>query len=354
MSPVIQRCLGISKELSFEEVVKNGTVVVDSDDSALRLIDLKTGNSYEQFPLQRDPYRLSDMHLSPDKTALAYYENYLNADGKLEKAVIWVIDAKADILAQVPLGPNDAGQFRWLDNDHLQIYSNKTYQDGTVEILNPYMGELQQITNDLPNLFQNQYNDLIPWLVEYNHDLGIVVYFGQSNGGKSGPIVWNVNDQKVIWQHPGAGMIDAIPSWSPTKDEVAIVDDSGRLYIINRDGTTNQLPKLETQTNVRRFSWSPDGNLIAFWNADGNFEQSKLMIYDIPANQVTDYCIVADGTSGSDPIWSPDSQKFFTHMRIKKDDGSFGGSTILIDVIQSKVFNISREPKLLEWMNSIP
>ena len=351
---VIQRCLGISRELPFEEVVRDGTIIVDTQDSALRLIDLETGNSYEQFPLQRDPYRLSDLHLSPDKTALAYYEHFLNTNGKLEKSVMWITNAKADVLAQISLSPDNAGQFRWLDNDHLQIYSNITYQDGTVEILNPYTGELRQLTNDLPNLFQNQYNDLIPWLVEYNRDLDTVVYFGRSDGVKSGPIVWNINEQKVIWQDPDAGMIDSIPLWSPTKDDVAIVDDSGQLYIINRDGTTNQPLKLETQTNVRRFSWSPDGNVIAFWNADDNFEQSKLMIYDNRTNQVTDYCIVADETSGSDPIWSPDSQMFFVHMRIKKGDGSFSGSTILVDIIHDAAYQISRKPKLLEWMNSIP
>lgn len=354
MPLVMQRCLGISKELSFEEVVRNGTVITDTDDSVLRLIDLDTGNSYEQPTLQKDPYRLSDMHPSPDKKALAYYENFLNENGKLEKAVLWVTNAKADVLAQVPLSPNDAAQFRWLDNDHLQIYSNETYQDGTVEILNPYTGELQQLTNDLPNLFQNQYNDLIPWLVEYNRDLSIVVYFDQSDGGKSGPVVWDINEQKVIWQDPDAGIIDTIPLWSPTKDEVAVVDNNGQLFIINQDGTTNQLPKLVTQINVQRFSWSPNGNLIAFWNTSDNFEQSNLMIYDNRTHQVTDYCIVADGTSGSDPIWSPDGQMFFVQMRIKIENGSYRGATILVDIAQNMAYSISRETKLLEWMNSMP
>ena len=78
------------------------------------------------------------------------------------------------------------------------------------------------------------------------------------------------------------------------------------------------------------------------------------MVYDNRTHQVTDYCIVADGTSGSDPIWSPYSQMFFVHMRIKNGDGSFSGSTILVDVVQNMAYSISREPMLLEWMNSIP
>jgi hypothetical protein len=352
---VIQRCLGISRKLPFEEVVRDGTIIVDTQDSALRLVDLETGNSYEQFPLQRDPYRLSDLHLSPDKTALAYYEHFLNANGKLEKSVMWITNAKADVLAQISLSPDNAGQFRWLDSDHLQIYyPERTYQDGTVGILDPYNDELQQLTNDLSNLYQIRYTELIPWLVEYHRGLDLVVYLGQSNDGKSGPIVWDISEQKIIWQHLDVGTNYAIPAWSPTKDEVAVVDNNGQLYIINRDGTTNQLPELETQTNVRSFSWSPDGNLIAFWNAYDNFEQSKLMIYDNRANQVIDYCIVADGTSGSDPIWSPDSQMFFVHMGIKKDDGSFGGLTVLIDIAQNVAYEISSEPKPLEWMNSTP
>jgi hypothetical protein len=352
---VIQRCLGISRELPFEEVIRDGTIIVDTEDFALRLIDLETGNSYEQIPLQRDPYRLSDLHLSPDKIILAYYEHFLNANGKLEKSVMWITNAKADVLAQISLSPDNAGQFRWLDNDRLQIYyPERTYQDGTVGILDLYSGEMRQLTNDLPNLFQIQYNELIPWLVEYNRDLDTVVYLGRSDDGKSGPIVWNINEQKVIWQHLDGGTNGAIPLWSPTRDQVAVVDNNGQLYVIDRDGTTNQFPELETQTNVRKFSWSPDGNLIAFWNMNNNVGQSKLMLYDNRTNQVTDYCIVSDGTSGSDPIWSPDSQMFFAHMRIKKDDGSFSGSTILIDIVQNVAYEISREPKPLEWMNSMP
>jgi dipeptidyl aminopeptidase/acylaminoacyl peptidase len=354
VSPVIQHCLEPSEELSFEEVARNGTIVASTDDSVARLIDLETSSSYEVPTMQKDPYRLSDMHLSPDRTTLAYYENFLNANGEYEKSIMWVTNTRGEVLAQMTLSSRDAAQFHWLDNDHLQIYSQKTYRDGTIGILNPYSGEWQQLTNDLPNLFQIRYTELIPWLVEYNRDLDLVVYLGQSDDGKSGPVVWDISAQKIIWQYLDAGTNYAIPLWSPTSKEVAIVTNDGQLYVIDEDGLVNQLPELGTQNNVRSFSWSPDGNVIAFWNAYDNFERSRLMIYDTRTNQVTDFCITAEETSGSDPVWSPDSQMFFAHVPIIKDDGSFSSATILVDIAQNTAYSLSREPKPLEWMNSTP
>lgn len=347
-------CLEIAEEEIPLQDVATGMVIFDKDSlGRLFLLDLQSSNEYE-IPTQSEQVTYFGFQASPDRNMLAYVEGIQNGDGQFDKMILWIINSRAEVLQKITFNLPGLYNLRWLDNQSMIFETGQTSKDGTVIFFNPFTHEQHYVSYDFPNFYQIQYNELIPWFVEYSHDMDFVVYLSRSEDGRTGPVLWDVNAHQVIWQRIDAGISAVTPLWSPTRETVAVIDNNRQLYIIDQHGNTRQLPESGIHYIVTSFSWSPDGENIAFWNASPDYEWSNLMIYNVHTNQVIDSCVIAHETSGSSPVWSPDSQAFFVHFGIKKDDGSYSGSTVLVNIGKAIAFRISREPKPLDWMNSIP
>jgi len=219
---------------------------------------------------------------------------------------LWIINSRAEVLQKITFNLPGLYNLRWLDNQSMIFETGQTSKDGTVIFFNPFTREQHYVSYDLPNFYQIQYNELIPWFVEYSHDMDFVVYLSRSEDGRTGPVLWDVNTHQAIWQRMDAGLSVVTPLWSPTHETVAVIDNNRQLYIIDQHGNTRRLPESGTHYMVTSFSWSPDSNA------------------------------------------------FFIGMRVEKDDGSFAGATIFVDVTQNLANRISRQLKPLDWMNSIP
>lgn len=77
------------------------------------------------------------------------------------------------------------------------------------------------------------------------------------------------------------------------------------------------------------------------------------MVYDVQSDQVIDYCLSANNSSGHVSVWSPDNQQFVVNMYTENASES-GNLTMLIDIKQNIAYEISRNMEPLEWMNSFP
>lgn len=354
---IVQNCLEISdNEIPLNEIANHGTVVIGGTiDASPYLLDFQTGLHYDlPFQAKHDIGYFFGFHTSPDGNKFAYVEPVENSAKELVGAMLWIVDAKGNVITsqviapEIPLaGFTSTNSWRWLDNMHIEFYFQQTKRDGTVKIFDLSTKVWKNHFIKLPNFYTDFDLERSEWLVEYSPNLDWVIYLGGVNGHGLGPSVWDETANKIIWQMPGVFAGANIPSWSPIGNEVAITVN-GTLYRISKNGTAISSPYLGTQREIVGFSWSPNGEHIALLVRINQPQiQGYLMMYDIQGNTVTDYCIEDDLVSAINlPVWSADGQQLFYKI----------GTTnpIVVDIGKNAVFGVSDDIELLEWMNSIP
>lgn len=174
---------------------------------------------------------------------------------------------------------------------------------------------------------------------------------------------------------PGRGKL---PKWSPDGSELAIIRtqaDSSKDIIwdeflfLSRDGSdVKQLSYPTTvskRINIEDYSWSPDGNHIAFWlrtatststTAQNPFE---LAVLDLTTNVITNYCVAGTSTIEyemyTDPvniIWSPDG----TQLLIVRysDDQKKNTDEIIVDLTNKTAYKVAENMQPIGWMTKEP
>ena len=349
---IVQRCLEIKDYSSLPTLpITTGTVVIGKEEPHIYLLDLATGTRYE-FSYSQDPLHGSGMQVSPDGNSLAYNEDILDTSGKSISRKLWVINARGEILVNKSFGIYEFGQFRWLDDRYLQVYTNQTLEDGSVAIFDLDTEKLSLFSPSLPSFHRR--SDAVPpiWIVEYAPNQEYAVYYGDFENTNMAPMMSNIITQQVIWQFPARGRTRGIPLWSPRGNQVAMVIDQ-QLYLVDTNGQVVELPKLKNGNNIFKYTWSPDGSHIVFWAARDQETRADLMVYDLDSKQVIDYCIEADNPFGSVPVWSTNGL-LFTVTVVKRDANSTSSSRLFVDIQKNVIYKISKEMQPLEWMNSAP
>jgi len=350
---IVQHCTEVKDNSSFPTLpdIATGTIVVDKGGSDINLLVLATGEHYK-FPYSQNPWYFSDMHVSPDGNSLAYIENIQNQSKNIIGRKLWVINARGEMLVNKSFGIKDFGQFRWLDNHQLQVYTDQTLEDGTVAIFDLDTKKMNLLSPKLPSFHHRSNAAPASWLIEYAPNLEQVVYYGDFNTTNMAPMMSNIITQKVIWQFPTNGRTRGVPLWSPKANQVAIVVDQ-QLYLVDTKGQVVELPKLKSGNNILKHTWSSDGSHIAFWAIRNQEDKADLMVYDLDSKQITDYCIVGDNPYGSAPVWSPTGLLFAVSV-VKSDANSTESFHLLVDVQNNLIYKIPKGLQPLEWMNSLP
>ena len=348
---IVERCLEIKDYSSLSTLpdIATGTVVIGKEEPHIYLLDLSNGTRYE-FSYSQDPLHGSGMQVSPDGNNLAYNEDILDTSGKSISRKLWVINARGEILVNKSFGIYEFGQFRWLDDRYLQVYTDQTLEDGTVAIFDLDTEKLNLFSPSLPSFHRR--SDAAPpiWIVEYSPNQEYAVYYGDFENTNMSPMMSNLITQQVIWQFPARGRTRGIPLWSPMGNQVAMLIDQ-QLYLVDTNGQVVELPKLKKGNNIFKHTWSPDGSHIVFWAARDQETRADLMVYDLDSKQVIDYCIEADNPFGSVPVWSTNGL-LFTVTVVKRDANSTSSFRLLVDVQKNVIYKISKEMQPLEWMNS--
>ncbi len=348
---IVERCLEIKDYSSLSTLpdIATGTVVIGKEEPHIYLLDLSNGTRYE-FSYSQDPLHGSGMQVSPDGNNLAYNEDILDTSGKSISRKLWVINARGEILVNKSFGIYEFGQFRWLDDRYLQVYTDQTLEDGTVAIFDLDTEKLNLFSPSLPSFHRR--SDAAPpiWIVEYSPNQEYAVYYGDFENTNMSPMMSNLITQQVIWQFPARGRTRGIPLWSPMGNQVAMLIDQ-QLYLVDTNGQVVELPKLKKGNNIFKHTWSPDGSHIVFWAARDQETRADLMVYDLDSKQVIDYCIEEDNPFGSVPVWSTNGL-LFTVTVVKRDANSTSSFRLLVDVQKNVIYKISKEMQPLEWMNS--
>ena len=358
-SAVQRQCLDIdtidTDIVSFPDIAETGIVVLrDTTSYSTYILDIETNTRYS-LPLEsQHNLFIPSMHISPNGDYLAYIESIENDSGYVGR-IIRVVDSEGVVLANQLINFDILfREWRWLDNERIEFnVQSITTKDGTVAIYYPFKDEWQYLSNTLPDFYQ--YFDFVlsptSWLVEYSANLEQAIYLGIIDESV-GPILWDVNLDKVIWQTSAPNALTRVPRWSISGDKVAIPQDDN-LYIIDIDGKITVTPDLGQDYAIMRITWAPDGNHIALLVRYSQPEiEHYIMLYDVKNNQVIDYCIESGNLlSVRSPLWSNNSRFLFSYLGTTADK-KLQNSPILIDTKKNSVYLLSNELIPLAWMNS--
>ena len=184
----------------------------------------------------------------------------------------------------------------------------------------------------------------------FSPDASRIVYVAEDGGrdalyvAETGPILSN---QGGLQQSDAQRILDVGQSsaflWSPTRDEIAVVDavDStetgyNRLTVIGSDGSSKRTLVNEP---LFAFFWSPDGNIIMYvaFNAESNTltwkyvdragEKTVSLAEFVPSTEFLTMITFFDQYAYSHSIWSPDGSQIVFSGTVNPTDPSRNGTS---------------------------
>jgi len=190
-SGFVSSCLKIEdQEVPLNEIAKQGTVMIGGAiDESPYLLDLQTGLHYNlPFQAKHDTGYFFGFHISPDGNKFAYVEAIENSAKELIEAILWIVNAKGNVITSQVIAPEillagftSTNSWRWLDSTHLEFYFQQTKKDGTVKIFDLSTKVWKSYSNKLPNFYTDFDLERSEWLVEYSPNLDWVIYLGDVN-----------------------------------------------------------------------------------------------------------------------------------------------------------------------------
>jgi len=336
----LRRCVRVEAQDTALADVTSGAIVQDN-----LLWDIQTGKKY---PLRTTrsfhSFDVIDRHglqVSPDRKMFAYLEALRSG-----RQVLWVVNARAEMLAKISFRRNDLETPRWLDNERLAFYTAQTDMDGSVLVVNPFTQEQSVVSDELPilNFPYARKSTVITWLLEYSPDLNSVVYL-DNHGGVS---LRDVLTKKTLWNSDNGGVYGN-PVWSPDGQQVAVVGN-GQIYLIDRSGQAKPILEETTDAFPTAPSWSPDGRKVAFWDS------IHLMVYDLQTGEVVDLCVYNQPETLTYPArWSPDSRQLIIADLISVNPMLI--TPRVIDLQKNVMYKNILDGQNIRsevWMNSMP
>jgi hypothetical protein len=360
-----------------------GIVILNSHTSPdIFLLNMVTGGKTQ---LVKQNEGLGNFAFSPNKQRQAYHRGLFDqTSGKRVENQLIIATADGQIQKAIPWEQGWVGIPGWLDDERLIINMGGKDPDedtakkpATLLMLNPFTGERRVLPPDFPEI-SYEYPVLDwEWWGEtiYDPTLTRVVYPGP------GYVLWDLESNRALatlrsrFLHP--------PRWSPDGAQFVVAADPDfgeyrfgyELFSVSRDGELitplTNLKAYYPASDMWGYSWSPQGNRIAFWLStdpdavDGNDHASqRLAVLDLTTQTVTDYCIPLDAYRGdpflgtipffssgvTSPIWSPNGQQLIVESRYAQD----ASRVILVDIAHEFAVQIAEITKPEGWMKSGP
>ena len=160
-----------------------------------------------------------------------------------------------------------------------------------------------------------------------------------------------------------AGHASYPPQWAPDGKKFAVAYLKSDFYMMDIIGVEKRLTDLEKaypsyDLKIRLWSWSPDGQKIAFWLdllSDKKLFEERLIVLDTLSVELTDYCRFGDQVQISPgtldyapaPVWSPDGSA----LLIENRDHDVRSELIVVDINQHLATQIGENLYPYDWLS---
>lgn len=346
-------CVSVGKE--FPPTVQlSGKLALDG--AQPYLLDVGT-KSKEYLPIEgaNDKDTVSDLKVSPDGKKLVFIlYRYNQQTGEFQDEHLELFQGDG-VQQEVDSWRSDFGTLiRWFGDDWL-LFVPAGRDPGTIILFNPVDG----VTKEVPGKFQGMY-DLPPipaWyqgtnpLPLYDASLSLAVFLQEDDAMNF--ILWDTKANNLLWKKritdPGVQ-----PQWSPSGERILFAIPDGHIfdfYGVDRMGHESRLTNLGTNYQfvyMGPFSWSPDGQKIAFWvdarNDKDTFNPS-LAVFDITKGEIVNYCL---GEGGRIPVWSPDGKQIAV---IIQQDKSSSPVLVVFDLSTQSAVAMDEKVYPIGWVH---
>ena len=262
--------------------------------------------------------------VSPDLEKIAYYEP--------ESSILSILDSSGTVQKNHYL-QQGLRLAEWVSEDRLLFFLGDEEPDSAV-IYNITSFEKEIIPLDFPQISLGENQPGANWyriLGQYNRLVfdpifSIVLYPSADNlyNPYGDLIIWGITEGLEIGRIPGIDRFTTKPQFSQdgetfvtevlSKRKVAEADETsspydgskGNLILVDIEGNISYLTDFQSDIRIYHYSWSPDGNKIAFWmnNKKNSSDGGLLGIMELPSKSLTSYCIWGFGKI----LWSPNGK----------------------------------------------
>lgn len=377
-------CIAVSAPSTKIEV--EGTMIF-LDHSGQSIV--MSGEHQEKIPEEYNNNGNYDQSVSPGRNLLLYRkvepQNHPSAS-------LVVAESNGHIVYQMSEDQEDQVEWLpgidWLSETYIRYpVKNKEDQQMRLFALRVPTGEIQELRTSFPDMADGGSIEwgIDTWAISYGVKKGVNVIYDpsrtlavypkvQNDDSKEGQHVYlaslyDIQNDKELATIQLSGSYD--PKWSPDGHYFTIVGgdpitQSRDIYLIPRSGDqftaltglTEQYPR----GTIGTYSWSPDGQRIAFWykevEQEGGENRFTLMLYDLAGRKTINLCIRGNSVSAplefnssfelrGKPIWSPDGTKLLV---TQYDPATSDAIDLLIDLKQGAAYQIATNLEPAGWM----
>jgi hypothetical protein len=305
--------------------------------------------------------------VSPNHELIAFQRNEINSDGVILKSEVIFVDSAGEKKITQSLSVNEelAG---WINDDHVAIRIEDETGSAPEKylIINPFTQKDIPIDPALLPNFDLLASDQYLWstLVIFDPSLKFVAYPSIPDPNSTSDLSGrNLSVIDYIENKPLGLFLNfdsspySKPKWTPDGEKIAFLSSTHKyhnqqnfefeIYAMDLKGQVHRLTNLTDEYHdvyIGEFSWSPDGNRIAFWVITSeDLKNSYLAVLDISSGIITKTCV--KGMPTAKPNWTGNGTAIIVQEVTEKNKpggivyiNPMGGDYLLSDIITNDYY----------------